>query len=220
VRDAFEKAQGGDPGAQALYGMLLLGLPQLNKSRSQALPWFLKSAQAGLPWAQFQVGFSLISGLGCDCEENKGLEWLRRAAQSGQPDAEVMLAVYALHGTPDESRWKQAKLWLEQAAGSGSHDGKLYLAALLAASPSVEDRDSQRALALIEEIFRGVDDDPTAYEIRAAAEASAGHFVPALRHESRAIVMARQLSWDVTPLSHRLTQYQNNKPWYGALLDF
>jgi hypothetical protein len=131
-----------------------------------------------------------------------------------------MLAAYALHGTPDEARWRQAKLWLEQAAASGSHDGKLYLAALLAAAPDAEARDSKRALALVEEVFRGVDDDPTAFEVRAAAEASTGDFKAALKSENKAIAMALRLSWDVTPLSERLTHYTANQPWYGALLDF
>jgi|KBSMisStaDraftv2_1062788.scaffolds.fasta_scaffold14033_1 TPR repeat protein len=220
VRRTLQKAQDGDAGAQALYGMLLTGLPQLNKPRSQALPWFLKSAQAGVPFSQFQVGFSLMAGWGCDCEENKGLEWLRRAAQSGEPNAEVMLAAYALHGTPDEARWRQAKLWLEQAADSGNHDGKLYLAALLAAAPDEQARDPKRALTLVEQVFHGVDDDPTAFEVRAAAQASAADFKAAVASETKAIDMARRLSWDITALSERLTRYTANQPWYGALLDF
>ncbi len=109
VQQTLTKAQADDPHAQMLYGMLLMGLPQLNKPRSEALPWFLRSAQAGTPVAQFQIGYSLLTGWGCDCEENKGLDWLRRAAQAGQPDAEVTLAMYALRGNPDEDRLKQAK---------------------------------------------------------------------------------------------------------------
>src|SRR2546430_16511550 len=109
--------------------MLLVGLPQLNKPRSQALPWFLKSAQAGMPVAQYQVGYSLLKGWGCNCEENKGLDWLRRAAQAGQPDAEVTLAMYALKGSPDQERLRQARLWLEQAAAGGRHECKLYFSA-------------------------------------------------------------------------------------------
>jgi TPR repeat protein len=220
VRKTLQQAQSGDPNAQMLYGMLLVGLPQLNKPRSQALPWFLKSAQAGAPAAQFQVGYSLLKGWGCDCEENKGLDWLRRAAQAGEPDAEVTLAMYALRGSPDESRQRQAKLWLEQAAGSGSHDGKLYLAALLAAAPGEQARDPKRALALLDEVFRDVKDDPTAFEIRAAADASAGKFKEAVQSESKALLMARRLSWDVTALNERLANYTANQPWHGALLDF
>jgi uncharacterized protein len=103
VADTLAQANAGDPHAQMLYGMLLVGLPQLNRPISSGLPWFLKSAKAGVPAAQYQVGFSLLKGWGCDCEENKGLDWLRRAAQAGQPDAEVTLAMYALKGTPMKS---------------------------------------------------------------------------------------------------------------------
>ena len=220
VDDTLAKAKGGDPQAQMLYGMLLVGLPQLNKPRSSALPWFLKSAQAGIPVAQYQVGYSLLKGWGCNCEENKGLDWLRRAAQGGQPDAEVTLAMYALKGTPDEERSRQAKLWLEQAAASGSHDGKLYLAALLAAAPDTAARDPRRALSLLDQVFRGVNDDPTAFEIRAAAQASAGQFEDAVKSERKALAMAQALKWDVTPLNGRLSHYAARQPWYGTLLEF
>jgi uncharacterized protein len=220
VHDTLNKAQAGDPGAQMLYGMLLVGLPQLNKSRSQALPWFLKSAQAGVPVAQFQVGFSLLKGWGCDCEENKGLDWLRLAAQAGEADAEVTLAMYALRGDPDEARQTQAKLWLEQAAASGNHDGQLYLAALLAAAPDAATRDPKRALELLDEVFRGVKDDPTAFEIRAAAEASSGDFKAAVKSENNAITKAQHLKWELAPLNERLARYSGNQPWYGTLLEF
>jgi TonB family protein len=220
VEETLSHAKAGDPRAQMLYGMLLVGLPQLNKPRGQALPWFLKSAQAGEPAAQYQVGYSLLKGWGCNCEENKGLDWLRRAAQAGQPDAEVTLAMYALKGSPDQERLRQAKLWLEQAAASGSHDGELYLAALLATAPAAEGGDPRRALTLLGEVFRGVKDDPTAFEIRAAAQASAGDFKEAVRSEREAVAMAQRLKWDMTPLNERLTHYTANQPWRGSLLGF
>jgi TonB family protein len=220
VHDTLAQANAGDPSAQMLYGMLLVGLPQLNKPRAQALPWFLKSAQAGTPAAQYQVGYSLLKGWGCDCEENKGLDWLRRAAQAGQPDAEVTLAMYAVKGSPDEERLRQAKLWLEQAAASGSHDGKLYLSSLLATTPEALGGDPRRALTLLDEVFRGVKDDPTSFEIRAAAQASAGDFKDAVRSEREALDIAERLKWDVTPLNARLSRYAANQPWRGTLLDF
>jgi uncharacterized protein len=219
VSETGKRAEAGDPEAQTLYGMLLIGLPQLHKPRSQGLPWFLKAARAGEPLAQYQVGYSMLKGWGCNCEENKGLDWLRRAAQAGQPDAEVVLAMYALRGEPDEERSRQARLWLEQAAASGSHDGKLYLAAVLAASPG-DTRDPKRALALLDEVFRGVDDDPTAYEIRAAAQANAGQFKDAVKSEEKALHKAQRLKWDIAPLNDRLAHYAANEPWYGSLLDF
>ena len=220
VNQTRSQAEAGDPQAQIVYGMLLVGLPQLNTPRDRALPWFLKAAQGGVPSAQYQVGFSLLKGWGCNCEENKGLDWLRRAAQQGQPDAEVTLAMYALKGNPDEERSKQAKLWLEQAAASGSHDGKLYLAALLTTAPEANGGDPKRALTLLDEVFRGVKDDPTAYEIRAAAQASAGDLKSATHSEREAMKMAQKLKWDVTPLNERLAAYTSGQSWRGSLLDF
>jgi TPR repeat protein len=220
VRQTLSHAEAGDPQSQMLYGMLLVGLPQLNAPRSRALPWFLKAAQAGIPSAQYQVGFSLLKGWGCNCEENKGLDWLRRAAQTGQPDAEVTLAMYALKGNPDEERFKQARLWLEQAAASGNYDGKLYLSALLATAPDANGGDSKRAMSLLDEVFRGVKDDPTVHEIRAAAQANMGNFKAAIDNEREAIKRAQKLKWDLTPLNERLAAYTLGQPWRGRLLSF
>jgi tetratricopeptide (TPR) repeat protein len=128
--------------------------------------------------------------------------------------------MYALRGTPDEERSRQAKLWLEQATTSGSHDGKLYLAALLAATPDAASRDPRRALELLDEVFRGVNDDPAAFEIRAAAQASAGQFEDAVKSERKAVAMAQALKWDVAPLNERLSHYVAKQAWYGTLLEF
>jgi hypothetical protein len=101
-----------------------------------------------------------------------------------------------------------------------SADGKLYLAALLAAASGEEARDPKRALALLDDVFRGVNDDPVAFEIRAAAQASSGEFKDAVKSESKAILMAQRLKWDLTPLEERLAHYTASEPWHGALLDF
>ncbi len=220
MRETLAQAEKGDPTSQMVYGMLLVGLPQLHTPRSKAMPWFLKAAQGGSPAAQYQIGFSLLKGWGCNCEENKGLDWLRRAAQQGQPDAEVTLAMYALKGNPDEERLRQAKLWLEQAAASGSHDGKLYLSALLATTPVADGGDPKRAMSLIDEVFKGVKDDPTAHEIRAAAQANMGDYAAAVASEIQAIKKAGSLRWDLTPLNERMAAYKASQPWTGTLLTF
>jgi TPR repeat protein len=220
VRKTRQEADAGSANSQLLYGMLLAGLPQLKRPRSEAMPWFLKAAQQGAPVAQYQIGFSLLAGWGCACEENKGLEWMRMAAEQDQPDAQVALAEFSLRGSQDLESFKRAKLWLERAAASNSRDGKLYLSALLASAPFAELRDPVRALPLIDDVFGKVDDDPTAHEIRAAAEAAGGHFKQAVTVQSKAIAMARRLSWDLTALNERLAHYQSGQPWYGNLLDF
>ena len=217
VAKTLTKAEAGDPQAQALYGFLIAGLPQLNKSYSDALPWLLKAAQAGMPVAQYQVGYSLLRGRGCECEEDKAAEWLRKAAEADQPDAQVTLARYALREADDEASAKRALVWLERAARQNA-DGKFYLAALLAASPIDDVRDAKRAGELIEGVFRDYNDDPTTFEIRAAARAGMGDFKGAIADQNKALAKARKLEWDVRPQNERLKEYEAHRPWRGDIL--
>jgi uncharacterized protein len=218
MRETQVKAEAGDPAAQTLYGVLIAGLPQSPRPRSEALPWFLKAAQSGQPFAQYQIGSSLMMGWGCECEEDKGLVWLRKAAEADQPDAQVSLASYALRGTPGEENVARASVWLERAAAQDHHDAKVFLAALLAAAPSKKMRDPRRALELLEPLFERIDEEPTSYEIRAAALASLGDFSAATKDQTRAVDAARKLGWDLSPQLERLERYRTGQAWYGDLL--
>ena len=218
VSETRKKAEGGDAGAELMYGMLLAGLPQLGHPRSDAVPWFLKAAQRGSLSAQYLVGSSLLFGMGCRCEESKGEVWLRKAAVADQSNAQVSLAAYALRGTPDATNSKLAGVWLERAAATGDHDGMYYLSALLAATAVDELRDPKRALSLLDKVRADVSGNPTAFEIRAAAQAASGAFADAVGSERRAIAMATRLKWDLAPLNERLAHYESRHPWYGDLL--
>ncbi|MGH8284163.1 MAG: TonB family protein, partial [Steroidobacteraceae bacterium] len=202
------KAENGDVRAQVTYGMMIAGAPRLNRSRSEALPWFLKAAQAGESFAQFQIGSSLMKGWGCEPDVNKGLFWLRKAGEADQPDAQVSLAGHALQGGLSDENLKRAKGLLERAAKQGHRDAKLYLAALLATAPSEGARDSKRALTLATEILGKVADDPAAVEIRAAASAAAGDFAAATTDQTKAIELAKKLGWDLAPQEERLARYR------------
>lgn len=220
VHKVQRSAQAGDPSAQLMYGMLLVGLPQLNKSSNAGLPWFLRAAQAGLPLAQFEVGYSLLIGLGCQRDESKAIKWLRMAADQSEPNAEMTLAIGAMHAWPGFGSLTDSRAWLEKAAAQGNHDGELYLAALLAAAPEPGVRNPQRALEMLKSVWDDFDEDPTAREIQAAAQAADGHFADAVVSEKKAIRQARYLRWDLSPLESRLADYQAGKAWYGNLLDF
>lgn len=213
-------AQGGDPASQLMYGMLLVGLPQLQKTSNAGLPWFVRAAQAGMPAAQFEVGYSLLVGIACAPDPGKALKWLHMAADQNDPNAEVTLAVGAMKGSPGFGDIAQARRWLEQAAAQGNQDGELYLSTLLAAAPEPGLRDPQQALAMLQKISHYVLDDPTALEVRAAAQAAGGDLADAVLTEKKAIAQAHHLGWDLSPLETRLAMYQTGKPWYGDLLDF
>lgn len=220
VDKARRKAQAGDPNYQLLYGMLLVGLPQLEKSSNAGLTWFLRAAQAGIAQAQFEVGYSLLIGIACQRDESKAIKWLRMAAEQNEPNAEVTLAMGAMRGAPGYGNIAAAKGWLEKAAAQGNPDGELYLSALLAATPEPRLRDPQRALELLKTVLYRVEDDPTAFEIRAAAQAAQGQYADAAKSEQSAIRKAHSLGWDLSPLQARLGSYRAGKAWYGDLLAF
>jgi TonB family protein len=214
------KAMAGDPSAEMLYAMMIAGLPQLHQTYAQALPWFLKAAQAGAPYAQYQVGTSLVLGRGCHCEETKGEVWLEKAAQADQADAQVSLAEFLMKDASNRERVAGALVWLERAAKQGNDAAKLYLSSILAANPSAQVRDPGRALALVDSLDHDFNNDPSVWEIRAAAHASRGDFQAAIKAQLEAISRATALGWDLTRLEQRQTVYASQQAWTGNLLQF
>ena len=220
VNEAKAKAEAGDPSAQMLYGMMIAGLPQLNKTYSQAIPWFLKAAQAGAPYAQYQIGTGLLRGRGCQCDNNKGEIWLQKAAQADQADAQVSLAEYLLRDKPSAESLAGAMVWLERAVKQGNDSAKLLLSAILAANPSADIRDPPRALALSDSLPHEYRRDPSLLEIRAAAYASRGDYPAASKAQSQAIEEATRLGWNLQPLQQRAATYASRQSWHGDLLNF
>jgi TPR repeat protein len=220
VNATKHKAEAGDPSAQMLYGMMLAGLPQLKQTYDKAVPWFLKAAQAGAPYAQYQIGTGLLHGRGCQCDNIKGEIWLEKAAQADQADAQVSLAEYLLQGKPSTEALRGAVVWLERAVKQNNITAKLLLASILAANPFEDMRDPARALVLTEGIQHTYKEDPSYWEIRAAAFASSDNYAAAIKAQSRALSEATRLGWDLAPLQQRASLYASRQPWRGDLLNF
>jgi TonB family protein len=220
VHDTELKAEGGDPQAQMLYGMMIAGLPQLKRTYNEALPWFLKAAQAGAPYAQYQIGTGLLQGRGCQCDSTKGEIWLQKAAQADQPDAQVSLAEYLLKGEPTRESVAGAVVWLERAAKQGNGSAKQLLSGILAATPISVVRDPPRALTLTDSLEHEYKIDPSFWEIRAAANASRGDFKAAIKEQSKAVSEATRLGWDLAQLQRRQSLYESGQPWSGNLFAF
>ena len=215
---AKAKAEAGDPSSQMLYGMMLAGLPQLNASYDKALPWFLRAAQSGSPYAQYQIGTALLSGHGCQCDSTKGEIWLQKAARAGEPEAQVSLAEYLLRDKPSTESTAGALQWLERAAQQKDGAGMLLLAALLAASPDAHTRDPARALNLTGSLEHDHKNDPTFWEIRAAALAAKGDFKGADKNQLHGIDEATRLGWNLDDMKTRQAQYASRQTWTGNLL--
>jgi len=220
VNDTKLKAEAGDPSAQMLYGMMLAGLPQLKQTYDKALPWFLKAAQAGSSYAQYQIGTGLLNGRGCQCDNIKGEIWLEKAAQADESDAQVSLAEYLLRGKPSSEALQGAMIWLERAVKQNNVSAKLLLSSILAANPFADIRDPARALALTDGMQHMYKEDPSYWEIRAAALASRADYNAANKAQSQALNEATRLGWDLAPLQQRASLYASHQPWHGDLLNF
>ena len=73
---------------------------------------------------------------------------------------------------------------------------------------------------VLNDVMRDMDDDPTAFEIRAAAYAMLGKFTEAQKDQRKALKMAQQLGWETASQQARLASYAASKPWTGDLFAF
>jgi TPR repeat protein len=148
---------------------------------------------------------------------NKGTFWLDKAAQQGQTNAQIALANYLLRPGADGADRARGVALLEKAVESGSRDGHLYLAAALAAGQDAALRNPARALDLIS-VLGNIEDEPAAFEVRAAANAMLGQFTEAQADQKKAMVAARKRRWDPAPLQARLDRYVARQAWTGELM--
>jgi TPR repeat protein len=193
--------------------------PALNKTDEKLIVWFLKAAQAGIPAAQFKVGFELLGGYVVEKDEAKAVIWFDKAANAGSLDAQIALANYYLRDMSDAVRVAKGAAWFERALEK-SLEARFYLSALLASNPDAALRNPQRALDVVKEGLGPYDENPIAFEIRAAAQANLGDFAGARTNQAKAVGMAKRLRWDTTPQKARLARYEASQAWTGDLFAF
>ena len=63
-------------------------------------------------------------------------------------------------------------------------------------------------------------EDPSVWEIRAAAYAARGDYKNAGKDQAHAIKEASSLGWNLTALQQRQELYAANRSWNGDLLDY
>jgi TonB family protein len=212
-----QKALDGDPSAQFTYGLLLNSRRDFDTKGEDPLSWYLKAAQAGVAEAQFMVGSHLSTGESVDRDPGKAAFWFEQAASRGLAGAQIALANYLLRPEGTRAGREKALGLLEKAVASGSRDGHLYLAAVLAAGSEPDLRNPSRALALVDAV-QNTEEEPVAFEIRAAAHAMLGQFTEAQADEKQALVVAKRRKWDLAPLQARLDRYSANQAWSGVLM--
>jgi TPR repeat protein len=219
IAEIRKRAAAGDARAQLLYASMLEALLAVDDAGTKDTSLFLTAAQAGLPAAQFKVGHHLMGGFGVQKDEAKGAIWLEKASVGSNLDAQVELANYYLRDFADGAKVAKAAQWLERASGN-SVEARFYLSALLASSPEDALRNPQRALELVKQGLATYDENPVAFEIRAAALANLGDFDGAQKNQAKAVEMAKGLRWNTAPQKARLDGYRANQAWTGDLFAF
>ncbi len=208
-----------DPLAQVQYALLKTGWPNLNREKENIAPMLIEAAQAGLPTAQFSVGFYTLGGMSVTRDRAKGLRWLEMAASKGHHDAAVVLATELLRNNPGSSDVARARNLLETAAAGDNMSGKYFLADLLLEAGSAP-ADPRRSLELLGDVMKHLQEDPSAFEVRAAALSQTGDFEGAIAAQKSALAKAKKLHWDVAPQEERMALYSKNQPWTRRLLDY
>jgi uncharacterized protein len=213
-----KQAVAGDPNSQLFYGLFLQTSDDDAPAGEVPLDWFIKAAQAGIPFAQYLVGHDQMDSSWFEADEAKGIFWLDKAARGGDSDAQLELANYFLRDASNAGNVRKAVELLGHAVEANRTEARFYLSAVLASNPDAEVRNPKRALEIFGKDAGIYEQNPIAWEIRAAAHANAGEFDDATGLEKRAIRMAKVFDWNTAPMEARLAAYQAKKPWTGDLL--
>jgi TPR repeat protein len=217
VKAARAAADGGDPAARYMVGLMATLDPSLGVSSARAGTLLLGAAHDGDAQAQYWVGSQLRASAACHPRAD-GAVWLRHAAEGGSAAAQLMLASDLLRGTPSDEQAAQARALLARAAGSDSYYVRKHVVGLLAASPVAAIRDPAGALAIALKLAGGdIQSDPQMFESVAAAYAANDDFHKAVAQQDLALSKANDLGWNTRAMSERQNAYRRNEPWRGEL---
>jgi hypothetical protein len=90
-------AQQGNPMAQFVLGIRILGRAHTPQERAPGIAWIRRAAHENLAIAQDRLGWMYLSGHGVPQDTSRALKWLHRAAERGAPAAQLQLAqIYAI----------------------------------------------------------------------------------------------------------------------------
>jgi TPR repeat protein len=104
IEELKKAAEGGDPEAQAQWGLLLATGEHVPLDIEEALIWLRRAAQQGEITAMFNLGIILEKGLGFEPDPDEAALWYWQAAELGDTQARMKLGTMLIKGigfTPD-----------------------------------------------------------------------------------------------------------------------
>ena len=125
-------AEGGDPEAQKILGIMYDYGHGVAKDQPAALQWYLRAAEQGNPDVQYHVGAKYFHGEGTAQDYAAAAKWWELAANGGQVDAQFNPGLMYYRGmvlAKDDARAAQL---FQQAAEQGHGDAQYVLGLLYA----------------------------------------------------------------------------------------
>jgi uncharacterized protein len=123
-----EKAETGDPNAEADLGRMYHWGTTVDKNYDEALKWFRKSSDQGNTNGQTGLGFMLFFGEGVTENDTEAARLFNLAADKGQIGAQYMLGMYY----EKLAKYPEAINWFQKSSDQGNAQaihklGELYL---------------------------------------------------------------------------------------------
>lgn len=200
LQQLLELAEQGSAKAQYLYA-IAASSNLLNKdhklSQEEVNTWLLKSAQNGHVEAQYLLGKNILRGKGCKIEKQKAIDWIVYAAEQGHPrSSRTAYSLLTTHNNLNNTD-KPAVYWLKMSAENGDADSQINYAEFLANQENANSDDLDLARHYLEKQAEQRDKSVKWYQISANIYKRQNEDKKALRHEKKAIKMAKKLGWEI-----------------------
>ena len=115
----LQKAQEGDPVAQAQAGLLYVSGTGVVKDAQKAIMWLRKASEQKLSLAEVRLGEIYRKGLGVNKDNLESLRWYRKAAGKNNPFAQFEIGFAYSNGIGVEKNYAEAFFWYRKAAEQG-----------------------------------------------------------------------------------------------------
>lgn len=186
---------------------------QSKKIKQQKTLLMLSAAQMGHAKAQTDIALNTLHGVGFEQDRKKGLIWLLAAAESKDNTSLYLAASLLYEGEIVDANKNKAIELLQIAANQQHTKSKMKLAWILATDKDEAFYEPQKALQLAKEAPADYEDQVTATETLAAAQAAKGLFDDAIVSQKLAVDFAKNIDNRFEEAKTRLNIYKQHQAW-------
>ena len=139
LTEAHKAAEGGDPRAYYLLGLMYQGGRGVPADKTEAFNWFQKAANGGIAGSFARLGWAYVRGEGTAQDVSKALDLARLSARANDPEGQFLvhlcltfdaLGYFDEHGKVDNGKyWRLASRSVSERELDSEAMDSLYLAA-------------------------------------------------------------------------------------------